>query len=391
MVNTSHHVSNQKKDIKQGSEKRNRGLKGILWELLGLQVKITVIAFTITIILLFIMYSFFADNISSPYISSELNTQPVIYGLILLSIAIIYLGTAWFFTYSYGASLKRTITQLIHQIKQFQMGSLRKIESIQRGDELGKLSEQLNALTDDVEQQIVSMRRVLNENAQLISEAERAASLEERRKLARDLHDAVSQELFAVSMSLGAMPRLLDKKPEKVKPLFQQIEKMVHHSQQELRALIMHLRPVTLDGKGLNQAMDTLFNELKIKHPNLDVVWELQHFPPLDPGVEEQLFRVLQEGISNSLRHGNPEKIHFSYSNKGDRLLLVLEDDGVGFDMEELKSKQNVSYGLRSMKERIVELGGHFSILSYPNKGTKLEIRIPIVNSEKSGEAEVDE
>ncbi|WP_256592785.1 histidine kinase, partial [Pseudomonas sp. 2822-17] len=122
-------------------------------------------------------------------------------------IALIYLGTAWFFSYSYGACIKRRITQLIHQIKQFQRGAFRKGEPLKTDNELGKLSEHLNELTSDVEQQIVSMRRILNENSKLISEAERAASLEERRKLARDLHDAVSQELFAVSMTLGALPR----------------------------------------------------------------------------------------------------------------------------------------------------------------------------------------
>ncbi|MCD8510206.1 MAG: sensor histidine kinase [Bacillus sp. (in: Bacteria)] len=248
-----------------------------------------------------------------------------------------------------------------------------------REDEVKKLSEEINVVTSDVEQQIKSMRRLLNENANLITEAEKAASLEERRKLARDLHDAVSQQLFAISMSLGAMPRLLEQKPEKAKLVFKQTEKMVHHAQQELRALIMHLRPVTLEGKGFIQAIETLFEELKRKHPHLHIECSIDDLPDLDPGVEEQLFRVIQEGISNALRHGNPNKITFHASRKGERVLLVLEDDGSGFDMEKLNQKQNVSYGLNSMKERIVELGGHFSILSYPNKGTKLEFRVPMV------------
>lgn len=304
---------------------------------------------------------------------------PIPYVSLFLIFFVVYLGSAWVYTYSYGASLKRSITHIIHQLKQFQRGSLRQSIHVKREDEIKKLSEEINAVTSDVEQQIRSMRRLLNENANLISEAEKAASLEERRKLARDLHDAVSQQLFAISMSLGAMPRLLEQKPDKAKLVFKQTEKMVHHAQQELRALIMHLRPVTLEGKGFNQAIETLFEELKRKHPHLQIECTIKDLPDLDPGVEEQLFRVIQEGISNALRHGNPNKVSFHASRKGERVLLVLEDDGTGFDMEKLDQKQNVSYGLNSMKERIVELGGHFSILSYPNKGTKLEFRVPMV------------
>ncbi|MDQ0255413.1 NarL family two-component system sensor histidine kinase LiaS [Evansella vedderi] len=374
-------IKKEKKSFEIG--KREKGLKGILWDLLRLQIKISSTALITTFFLLLILQTllpqYFRPLPGSNGIIGSVMATPMVYMGLFFLFFVVYLCTAWIFTYSYGASLKRSVTHLIHQLKQFQRGSFRHTISIDRDDELQKLSEEIITLTRDVEQQIISMRRLLNENANLITEAERAASLEERRKLARDLHDAVSQQLFAVSMSLGAMPKLLDSKPEKAKDVFKQTEKMVHQAQQELRALIMHLRPVTLEGKGFIQAIETLFEELKRKHPHLQIKCVIEELPRLDPGTEEQLFRVIQEGLSNALRHGNPEKINFHASHKGERVLLILEDDGIGFDMEKLNEKQNVSYGLRSMKERIVELGGHFTILSYPNKGTKLEFRVPIV------------
>ncbi|MFA9555823.1 histidine kinase [Evansella sp. AB-rgal1] len=369
--------------------KRKKGLKGILWDLLRLQVKVSISALLVTILFLLIFQTLVPDifffNREVPL--GTIFTNPTPFLSLLTIFFIVFLGTAWILTYAYGTSLKRSFTHIIHQLKQFQRGASRKPIEMNRDDELRKLADEFNDITKDVEQQIVSMRRVLDENVQLISEAERAASLEERRKLARDLHDAVSQELFAVSMSLGAMPKLLDSKPEKAKLVFKQTEKMVHHAQQELRALIMHLRPVTLEGKGLKQAISTIFDELKRKHPHLHFLCELSDLPNLPPGVEEQLFRVIQEGISNALRHGNPNKVQIESRYSKDRLHLILEDDGVGFDMEKMATKQNVSYGLHSMKERIVEIGGHFSIISYPNKGTKLEFRIPIVrDKDREGE-----
>ncbi|MDG5789149.1 sensor histidine kinase [Evansella sp. AB-P1] len=383
------------REIKNPIIEREKGLKGILWDLLRLQFKITVIAFALSIVIIFIIYSVAPDYINhlignEPQMESTITSLGSYVSLLLL-FSTVYLGTAWFFTYNYAISLKRSITYIIHQLKQFQRGSMGQGIKVERDDEIKKLAEQFNDLTIDVEKQIVSMRRILDENVQLIAEAEKAASLEERRKLARDLHDAVSQELFAVSMSLGAMPKLLEQKPEKAKGVFQQTEKMVHHAQQELRALIMHLRPVTLEGKGLEQAITMLFDELKRKHPHLDIHCNLSELPDLAPGMEEQLFRVIQEGISNALRHGNPNRLQFHSHFNGERVLLILEDDGTGFDVEAVSNKQNVSYGLNSMKERMVEIGGHFTVLSYPNKGTKLEFRIPIVRSNQKEEMNFDD
>ncbi|UCZ51965.1 sensor histidine kinase [Bacillus shivajii] len=367
--------------------KVNKKLKGILWDLLRLQFKVALTGASALLIIYFILQGFVTIGVHSDETAFVmLLSEPILMLSITIVFTLIFLTAAVIYSYTYASGLKRAITHIIHQLKQFQRGTFRQQLHVDRDDEVKELSVQIHHLTKDVEQQIRSMRRVLNENATLISEAERAASLEERRKLARDLHDAVSQELFAVSMSLGAMPKVIEKNPEKAKQLFQQTEKMVHHAQQELRALIMHLRPVTLEGNGLSDALESILDELRRKHPQLQISWSLLELPNLEPGVEEQLFRVIQEGISNALRHANPKSLTLKAVRKTEQLLLILEDDGIGFDMESDDSQMRVSYGLNSMEERIVELGGHFSIVSYPSKGTKLEFRIPLTENGTGGD-----
>ncbi|WP_416151263.1 histidine kinase [Salipaludibacillus sp. HK11] len=377
-------------------KKKQSSLQGIVWDLLRLQIKVSVTAGIVSFVTLYILQNIVSIPIDA---STEsffhrilvLVSDPAIYAVLTLFFTIVFLVTAWIYAYSYGISLKKTIAQIIYQLKQFQRGSLNRKITIQRKDELKKLADELNLLTDDLEQQIVSMRRVLNENATLIDEAEKGASLEERRKLARDLHDAVSQELFAVSMALAAIPKVVHSDPQKAEKLFNQIEKMVHHAQQELRALIMHLRPVTLEGKSLKQAMVSLMGELKNKHPNLEFQCDLKAIPFIEKGVEEQLFRVLQEGLSNALRHASPQLIGLQAHLREERLLVVLEDDGIGFDSANIEQNKTGNYGLTSMKERMMELGGHFTIISYPEKGTRLEFRIPLTNNNLKAEGDINE
>jgi len=374
--------------------KKKSSLQGILWDLLRLQFKVVLTAGAAFFFIIVALQSTvpLTENQQETVVYKVVSVaqDPIILGVLTLFFMLVSLVTGFVYAYAYGLSLKKTIAQFIYQLKQFQRGSLNKKITIQRNDEFKKLADEVNTLTDELEQQIVSMRRVLNENAKLIDEAEKGAGLEERRKLARDLHDAVSQELFAVSMSLGAVPKVLHKNPQKAEQLFKQIEKMVHHAQQELRALIMHLRPVTLEGKSFKQAMESLMEEMKIKHPNLRFECDFKAVPVIEKGAEEQLFRVLQEGLSNALRHANPLLIRLHANLRGERLLVILEDDGDGFDSMKVEQNKTGNYGLTSMKERMTELGGHFTIVSYPGKGTKLEFRIPLTNKISKEEGDIN-
>ncbi|WP_051314758.1 sensor histidine kinase [Alteribacter aurantiacus] len=372
---------------KQQATQKEKKLHGVIWDGLRLQAKIAGVSFLGGWVIAWIYGQLYRGPTDGPTLPARLYQVASDVEVVLLVLVIgslLFLLISFAFSFSYTSDLKKGITHLIYQLKQVQRGALDNRIQSNREDELKRLAGELNDMTAGYEKQIRSMHRVLNENAALIDEKERAAGLEERRKLARDLHDAVSQQLFAVSMSLGAIPRLLDTNPQQAKELVSQVEGMIHASQQELRALIMHLRPITLEGKGLKEALDALFTELSGKNNGIRFEWKTEELLSLDPGIEDQLFRVIQEALSNILRHSKAQHVRFSADQSDQVLIMTISDDGIGFDMSE-KEDKNMSYGLATMKERIEELGGHFSLLSYPSKGTTIKLRVPL-RVQKGGE-----
>lgn len=154
-----------------------------------------------------------------------------------------------------------------------------------------------------------------------------------------------------------------------------QIEGAIHQAQQELRALILHLRPVTLDGQTLKEGAEQLLSEIQEKYPDLLLEWDMQLDVELESGIEDQIFRVIQEALSNVLRHAKATRFELKLQHKDERLFLLMEDNGIGFDSSVRKKS---SYGLSTMQERIADIGGHLELISYPQKGTRIDIRIPL-------------
>lgn len=200
---------------------------------------------------------------------------------------------------------------------------------------------------------------------------------EERNRLARELHDSVSQELFAASMMVSAINESNPSQNEVTARQLQQVEAMIQQAQLEMRALLLHLRPVALKDKSLKEGMKQLLDELKQKVP-IDVTWKMEPVE-LSRGVEDHLFRILQESVSNTLRHSKAHALEILLIERDGFVILRVTDDGVGFDVNETQAS---SYGLTNMKERAAEIGAAFRIISIPDKGTRLEVRVPIIDTE---------
>ncbi len=340
--------------------------RGILWEQAWRQLRGSALTGVIIGIAIFL---FWPESIS-----------PGVILIITLALITLIFLVWWICHYNFVIDLKQDINYLTRYMLGLQRGNLDKKMELDRSDELGELGKELQNMSENYKQQILSRQMIINENSQLINQAEEAASAEERRRLARELHDAVSQELFAASMSLTAVHELIDSDSEKAKQILKDSSNMIHNSQQELRALIMHLRPVSLDGKTLRQGIEQLLSELDTKHNQINFSWEIAELPQLASGVEDQIFRVIQEVISNMLRHSQAENFSVTGKRKGNRVLLNLEDDGKGFDLAQVKKQKSSSYGLKTMTERMNELGGHIEILTYPGAGTRIELKIPLYN-----------
>jgi len=200
---------------------------------------------------------------------------------------------------------------------------------------------------------------------------------QERNRLARELHDSVSQQLFAASMMMSAINETKQQSPlenDREAKQLKIVEEMIHQSQLEMRALLLHLRPVALKNKTLQEGIEELLIELSQK-VEMDIKWKTEAFP-LDKGVEDHLFRILQESISNTLRHSKASSLEVLMVKRDDLVILRIVDDGIGFDVNEMKAG---SYGMQNMHERAVEVGGTLKVVSVKNQGTRLEVKIPVM------------
>lgn len=227
----------------------------------------------------------------------------------------------------------------------------------------------------DVEETLMTQRkslhRISNERIQLEDEQIQEKIIIERQRLARELHDSVSQQLFAASMMLSALSEQQVPQPKTVA----QIEKIVQQAQLEMRALLLHLRPVALRDKTLAQGLRELIVELEQK-VNVLIRYELEEIP-LSKAQEDHLFRIAQEAISNTLRHAKATEIEMLFVLRAERAILRIQDNGIGFKHEE-RAQKTTSYGLQNMVDRAVEIGCVCKIVSVPGDGTIVEVQIPL-------------
>lgn len=241
-----------------------------------------------------------------------------------------------------------------------------------------------NDMATRIQAQVNALQKLAAENEQLLQETKITAISEERQRLARDLHDAVSQQLFAISMMAATAAKIAETQPNKTTKLIKEISQSATRAQSEMRALLLQLRPLTLQNETLSQALKSLSLELESKQ-TIKVNTQIDDVK-LPKNIENQLFRIAQEGLSNVLRHSKATQMEISLirSHSNHRVLLVIQDNGTGFNLENVP---NSSIGIRSINERSILLGGTAQWLSVPGKGTKLEVRIPITTENDPREA----
>ncbi|WP_038047351.1 sensor histidine kinase [Thermus caliditerrae] len=189
------------------------------------------------------------------------------------------------------------------------------------------------------------------------------AQEEERRRVGRELHDGVGSLLTAALLTL----KVAEKRPEKLP----EARKRVAEALEEVRRLSRELRMPLLDDLGLKEAL-ARYLETYAKN-GLQVEAHLE-VPPLPKEKEVALFRVVQEALTNVLRHAKAQRVRVRLWREGDRLFGVVEDDGVGFDPE----KTPASVGLLGMQERVQSLGGSFLVHAAPGQGTRVEFGVPL-------------
>lgn len=239
--------------------------------------------------------------------------------------------------------------------------------------DLNDFYEQTAVLSERLEKLSLEVQQLGSKPQYLGAETKEQVIQEERRRIARELHDSVSQQLFAAMMMISALNERADKFDEKEQKQLKMIEHVLSQAQSEMRALLLHLRPISLESKSLKSGIEGLLIELQTK-VQMKIHWDIEDVK-LPEGVEDHLFRIAQELLSNTLRHSHATTLEVYLRQLDSTVLFKIEDNGVGFNSEEILPG---SYGINNMKERVQGLGGQVRIVSFPNQGTTIEIKIPL-------------
>lgn len=219
-------------------------------------------------------------------------------------------------------------------------------------------------------QAFVNQAAVAIRNAQLYTQAKEAAALEERQRLARDMHDVISQTLFSATIKAEALPYLLESEsPEILKENLQELHRLTRGALAEMRTMLMELRPNTIVntdfGNLLTQMVEGLAGRTTAK-----IELSANGVGLMPPEVQTAFFRIAQESINNILKHSKANHISIQYVNRKEDVTLSIKDNGCGFDPSKVSSER---MGLRIMGERADSVGAKLTIASQPGKGTTIQ------------------
>ncbi len=220
---------------------------------------------------------------------------------------------------------------------------------------------------------LANQAAVALENARLYGQAQELAALQERQRLARELHDSVAQALYSIALGARTARTLLDRDPSKLAEPLDYVLALAQAGQAEMRALIFELRPESLAIEGLVMALKKQSEAVQARY-GLRVVMELGEEPLLPFPVKEALYRITQEALHNSVKHAHASTVELRLRALTPGTMLEVIDNGVGFDPERPFPGH---LGLQSMHERVAHLGGTLQISSAPGRGAQIRALIP--------------
>lgn len=207
---------------------------------------------------------------------------------------------------------------------------------------------------------------------------------EERKRIARDIHDGPAQSLANVVLRLEICEKLLDENPQKGKVELENLKKLVKDSLKGMRQLIFDLRPMTLDDLGLIPAIKRFLKDFESHFQistNLLISGEEKR---LNQKTETGLFRIIQEALNNVAKHSQARKVRVTIAINQRYVIINITDDGKGFEVDKVLSREcsSESLGLPDMRERAELLGGKLTIKSSPGKGASITVNVPLETKE---------
>jgi two-component system nitrate/nitrite sensor histidine kinase NarX len=208
-------------------------------------------------------------------------------------------------------------------------------------------------------------------NAQLYEQAQTVATLEERQRLAQNLHDAVNQSLFSASLIAEVLPRLWKRNPDEAQQSLEDLRRLTRGAMAEMRGLLAELRPLVLTDSDLGDLLRQLGDALTGR-TNIPVAVTITGQETLPAEIQVSLYRLCQEALNNIAKHAGAKQVKIMLHFDADLVTLRIRDDGCGFDPEDIPSGH---YGLSMMRERAKAIGAELSIDSQPGHGSEIFIR----------------
>lgn len=225
-------------------------------------------------------------------------------------------------------------------------------------DELGQLARDLNRMAEQLQN--------------LLRDQQQLAVFEERNRLARELHDSVKQQMFALTMLVGSAQLEVEEHSE-AKRILSEAERISSNAQQEMSALIQALRPVALANKDLGTAIRELCGDWEQRH-GIACAVDMPSAVTMASEAEQQVFRIVQEALANVAKHSGATRVEVHATDQQGTLALRIRDNGHGFAVAQANGR---GMGLSNMRERIEGLGGTLHIDSAAG-GTRIEMRVPL-------------
>ncbi len=220
-------------------------------------------------------------------------------------------------------------------------------------------------------QSFANLAAVAIRNARLHQQAMEMATLEERHRIARDLHDAVSQTLFSANIIAESLPRTWEIQPDKALTQVHLLHQLTRGAAAEMRVLLVELRPESL----INSRLKDLLTQLGYALPgrkNIDLSLLIQDMSsqPLPPEVQITFYRVAQESLNNVIKHGQATQVRIRLLQTDAQIILTITDNGQGFDTKRVSS----GIGLHSMQERASSIQASLNLKSTVGRGTRVRL-----------------
>lgn len=267
-----------------------------------------------------------------------------------------------FFGFLSARWLDARLTSLRNAAAAWQQGDFAVRVTDVSADEIGRFGAELNEMAAELHA--------------LLQTRQELAALEERNRLARDLHDSVKQHLAAAALQIGAAEALLSQNPGAAAARLAEAGNLTHLAQRELGSIIFALQPVSLSQHGLVEALRH-YAENWSRQFGIAVKLDFTGARALPPEIEGALFRFAQEALSNVARHSHATAVQLGLHIARDELQITIQDNGQGFDPAQEPSG---GLGLHNMRQRMADLGGEAVFATALGQGTTLSARLPLRN-----------